>query len=102
MITEQDLQEAIAECMGERNPNANTCVKLAAYYTIRNELYGQTPVELPAYSRAGAYTSSTAFGELANSKPTADVLSVMDELMESLKVMFPRVYDATMSKLKTL
>ena len=39
MITEQDLQEAIAECQGERHPNANTCMKLAAFYTIKNELY---------------------------------------------------------------
>ena len=34
MITEQDLLEAIAECQGQRNPNANTCIKLAAYYII--------------------------------------------------------------------
>ena len=42
MITEKDLQEAIAECQGERNPNANTCIKLAAFYTIRNELFGNS------------------------------------------------------------
>ena len=34
MIKEEDLQEAIAECQGVRNPNANTCLKLASYYTI--------------------------------------------------------------------
>ena len=38
MITEKDLLEAIAECQGERNPNANTCIKLAAYYTILDHL----------------------------------------------------------------
>ena len=41
MITEKDLQEAIAECIGQRNPNANTAIKLAAFYTIKRELYGE-------------------------------------------------------------
>ena len=35
MITEMDLQEAIAECQGKRNPNADTCIKLAAFYIIK-------------------------------------------------------------------
>ena len=39
MITEKDLQEAIAECQGERSPNASTCIKLAAFYTIKEHLY---------------------------------------------------------------
>ena len=41
MIREEDLQEAIAECQGQRNPNANTAIKLAAFYTIRRELFGE-------------------------------------------------------------
>ena len=44
MITLDDLEAAIAECEGERNPNANTCIKLAAYYTILNEKQGKPPV----------------------------------------------------------
>ena len=43
MITEKDLQEAIAECEGARNPNANTCIKLAAFYTIRQHMFGEQP-----------------------------------------------------------
>ena len=39
MITEKDIRAAIAECQGARNPNANTCIKLAAFYTILNNLY---------------------------------------------------------------
>ena len=46
MITERDLQEAIAECNGERNPNANTCIKLAAFLTIQKEMFGK-PEEKP-------------------------------------------------------
>ena len=53
MITLHDLEEAIAECQGERNPNANTCIKLAAYYTIRNEMYGGSS-EAPESTTQGA------------------------------------------------
>ena len=42
MITEKDLQEAIAECQGQRNPNASTCIKLAAFLTIQKELFGKS------------------------------------------------------------
>ena len=42
MITEHDLKEAIAECEGQRSPTANTCLKLAAYYTIKDKMFPQT------------------------------------------------------------
>ena len=45
MITEKDLQEAIAEGQGQRNPNANTCIKLAAFLTIRKEMFGEVQDE---------------------------------------------------------
>ena len=54
MITEQALKEAILECEGERNPNASTCIKLAAFYVIRNEMFG----EKPQYSYASAPVES--------------------------------------------
>ena len=45
MITEKDLRAAIAECQGARNPNASTCIKLAAFYTILNNLYPEQKEE---------------------------------------------------------
>ena len=39
MITEKDLQEAIAECKGKRNPDSSTCIKLAAFLIIQEHLY---------------------------------------------------------------
>ena len=62
MITEKDLQEAIAECQGQRNPNANTCIKLAAYLTIQKEMFGTQEELIPTYSYApsevAGYTAS--------------------------------------------
>ena len=44
MIKKDDLYEAIAECNGERNPNASTCIRLAAFYTILDHMEGREPV----------------------------------------------------------
>ena len=52
MITVDELKAAIAEMQGERNPNAQTCIKLAAYYTILNELQGNP--DTSGYSSAPA------------------------------------------------
>lgn len=99
MITEKDLREAIAECQGERNPNANTCIKLAAYYTILNEII---PKE-PAYSFSVGpveYDSGTEFAELIRGRPTDEVMPVIDELMTTLNVINPRLYAGVLRKLK--
>ena len=103
MITERDLQAAIAECQGERNPNANTCIKLAAYYTIKNEMYrAPSSYSYAAQPVAGAvsYESGTEFSRAIQGKDTSDVLAVIDELMQTIEVLNPRLYAGVMRKLR--
>lgn len=110
MITERDLQEAIAECLGKRNPDANTCIKLAAYYTIQNELYGTKPntEAIQNYSYAVGNTtettinfdSGTEFSGLIDGMNMYDVLPIIDELIETLRVVQPPLYKAVIRKLK--
>ena len=109
MITVDELKAAIAEMQGERNPNANTCIKLAAYYTILNELQGKP--DTIGYSSAPApepvketvdYYSETEFGQLVQDKPIKDVMSVMDELISVLSAIQPRLYNGVMRKLNEI
>ena len=122
MITEIDLQEAIAECIGKRNPDANTCIKLAAYYTIMRELYGDkshsADVEktAPSYSysppptvdldeKTIRYSGDSEFSDIVNGMNINDVLTVIEELMEVLRVANSstgRLYNATLRKLKEI
>lgn len=106
MITEHDLQEAIAECEGQRNPSANTCLKLAAFYTIRDKLFPaaevEEPVRLPQYSYArsmGSMNADTEFKQIAADMNPEDLVDIMDELMTTLKAMIPKLYDGVMRKL---
>ena len=110
MITEKDLQEAIAECQGQRNPNANTCIKLAAFLTIQREMFGNQEAEpIRAFSYAQPltepsepiinYKSDTDFAELIDGRKVQDIIPLMDELMTTLQAVYPRLYDAVMRQL---
>lgn len=106
MITEHDLQEAIAECQGKRNPDASTCIKLAAYFTILNSMYPKKQIP-PDYfqlsSGAGSpaieYDSGTEFSNAVKGRTADDIMPVMDELMTAIKVLHPRLYNGVMNKL---
>ena len=112
MITEKDLQEAIAECQGQRNPNANTCIKLAAYYTIQRELYGnhESPVEIPMYSHAEPpmsgpeeyvdYSGDSEFSQVVHGMTARDAWAIIDELMDILQAINPRLYSGVIQKLE--
>lgn len=104
MITEQDLQAAIAECEGQRNPTSSTCIKLAAFYTIRDHLYPKEKAEEPVfYSRSAgpveSWSSDTEFGQTVADRNINDILPVVDELMSTLQVLNPRLYAGVMRKL---
>lgn len=114
MITEEKLQEAIAECWGEREPNANTCYKLAAYFTILNQirtgadpltpypLYSHDAPEQPASPQQLVdIDSESEFAEATRGRNTSEIWPIIDELMETLQVVNPRLYSAVMRKLRT-
>jgi hypothetical protein len=107
--------EAIAECQGERNPNANTCIKLAAFYTIRNELFGNSdrlPVvanNATGYSFAAApvdtaetihYDSGTDFSQAIDGRNPDEIWPIIDEAMSAIQVLMPRFYAKVMRDLQ--
>ena len=108
MITRQDLNAAIAECIGERDPNANTCIKLAAFYTIRQNLFPDEQDEpVLTYSYAAEpepqtvhINSDSEFAQAAEGLPQEQVWALMDELMATVSVLQPRVYAAVLRKLR--
>lgn len=103
MITEQELREAIAECQGQRNPNASTCMKLASFYTILDHIKEE---QVPKYSFATKpetssfdYDSGTEFSDKIKDADINDVLAVVDELMTTLSAINPRLYAGVMRRL---
>lgn len=103
MITEKDLQEAIAECQGTRNPNANTCMMLAAFMTIKDHMFPQEQQEeVPRYSYDSGlvtYESNSEFGQAVKNKDVNEILALVDEIMDTLQVLNPRLYNSIMMRL---
>ena len=111
MITEHEINAAIAECLGKRNPDANTVRTLAALYTIKEHLYPEgmePPGWLPQYSYAPApdqkpymisLDSDTEFARVIEGRDPEEILPIMDEAMTLLQAVYPACYNAIMSKL---
>ena len=108
MITIADLDAAIAECQGERNPNANTCIKLAAYYTIKNAMQDRPVSSDYSFSPAPVqhidpnyidYNGDSDFARLINGRNPDEVWPTIDELMDVLLATNPRLYHGVMRKL---
>jgi hypothetical protein len=87
LITLHDLDEAIAECQGERNPNANTCIKLAAFYTIRKEMFPDPGQGAPEATHAPTQgvevrpsinVRSAYSGDMEPSEPSEQAETIID------------------------
>lgn len=114
MITEQDIIAAIAECQGKRDPDANTCKNLAAYLIIKDALYpAKKPSEMPmpSYSmlppvqsavppNTVTYNSGSEFSQAIHGKDAEQIWAIIDELMNSIAVLYPPLYKAVMRKLQ--
>lgn len=106
MITEHDLQEAIAECEGQRKPTVNTCLKLAAFYIIKDKMYPvkqeeevmEKQLSHSYYSRSSGNDISE-FRQAITKVDAEEFLSIMDELMSTIKAIMPKLYDGVMRKL---
>lgn len=103
MITTQDLKAAIAECEGERNPNANTCMKLAAYYQLLDRKSAD-PIPKEQYSYENRTPeipySNSEFSQIVEQVGIDKAFSVIDELMELLYVENRPLYESVMRKIE--
>ena len=104
MIKEQDLLEAIAECQGERNPDARTCRNLAAFYTILDHIQKKEDAKSidVGYSYASApeieYQSDSEFYHSISDMDINDIEALFDEVMDTLQIVNPRLYQSIIRK----
>ena len=104
MITEKDLESAIAECQGRKNPDAKTCIMLAAFYTIKNEMFGEGKKDEYSFASAPVrdtiqIDSESEFARAVNGRDQKDIMPVIDDLMLTIEIVQPRLYRAVMQRL---
>ena len=106
LIREQELLDAIAECQGERNPDARTCRNLAAFYTILDHMQDKEDTSNidGGYSYALEpkpeieYQSDSEFYQCVSDMDINDIIALFDEVMETLQIVNPRLYQSVIRK----
>lgn len=104
MILQQDLLKGIRE-MENAPQTYQNMQKLATFYTIYEHLYPSNAYQdqiKTVQQEIADYYGDTDFLRLIEGKDAEKLWLLMDELMESVKVLQPRLYDATMQQLKDL
>ena len=104
MIAEADillreLLDAIDECEMGSNSFQN-CQKLAVLYAIYDHLYSE-PMPMQATVREVEIDSygDSDFLQAVAGKKSEEVWMVIDELMETVRALQPKLYDAVLRKL---
>lgn len=103
MITLREVEEAICEMEAVPDANFETCRKLAVFYILRDYMGGTLPFS--GYSAADGPQEKierhgeTEFLEIVAGRDPVGVWSVLDELMSTLQITNPRLYDGVMRRL---
>lgn len=105
MYTKEELLDGIYEISKEKHTIQN-CEKLAAIYTVLNNLYPNKEIEA-GYSRENAQQAETLIGNYGNTeflkairgKDQYQIWQLMDELMSTISVINPRLYESVLRKI---
>lgn len=102
MITKRELDGAIREC--EDAPvSYQNCEKLATFYTIREHAFKEESTELEySYDAPQGIDDygDTDFLQAIKGRSEDEIWLIMDELMETILITNPRLYDGVMRKIK--
>jgi len=103
MPTKEELLEAIRECE-QRTPSYSNCEKLLTFRSLLKDLYPEEEViEDRRQSFAISPTSSRSeFMEAIADKDMMKVLDVLDEHMKVVQALFPKEYQAVLSKIRNM
>ena len=106
MFTQAELEDAVNELMNGKHSIQN-CEKLAAIYTVLDHLYReekpmiQVSHDNKIESEVGLYGTSD-FLETIAGKSSKDAWLLMDELIEALTVLNPRLINNFFEKLNNI
>ena len=100
MIDLETIEREISE-LEARQPSYKACERLSWLYIVRDHLYAKI---YPQEGQAGLKSSLSGsdFLDAANGKPYEDVMKVVDEHLETIKLLYPKTYDGLVQRVKEL
>ena len=100
MFTKRELCNAIKEC--ESAPASfQNCEKSAVFYSLYDRLFAEKPEsERRNVKNEVQTTANSDFLRTIAGKDWTSLLVILNELMDAIKILQPRLYDAVMQKLQ--
>lgn len=101
MFSKTELLDAIDE-LEESPATFQNAEKLATFYSLYDHLYGDKSLSAPVESNREVIIKKhgdSEFLQAISGKNPEEIWQVMDELMETIKMLQPRLYNATMERI---
>lgn len=93
MPTEEELLDAIKECENKESSYEN-CKRLAIFYNLYDRYYGKKEKDVSTDFRDENFENAVKKCDYNH------LIDVIDELMECIKILNPRLYNSVLNKLK--
>lgn len=97
MISLETIEREIEEIETTKDTTYRTCERLAWLYVCRDHLSPNRSED-----KLTAYLSGSEFLELASGVSYPALMEVLNEHMQTLRIVQPRSYESVMSKLREL
>lgn len=97
MIDTGEIQDTISE-LENGNTDWDTIQKLARLYIVRDHLLSKEPPQYE-YSQAGGWTE---IERMVQGKDPAQVWAVISDLMDTVKVLQPKLYDSVIRRIESI
>lgn len=100
MIDLETIEREIDE-LEHREASYKLCQRLSWLYSVRDHLYAKIyPPEGKAVLKSAL--SGSDFLDAANGKPYEDVMGVVNEHLETIKLLYPKTYSSLVDKIREL
>lgn len=97
-MTDLEIIEAEIDRLEAKDTSYYTCSRLATLYTVRDHLKPQASND----SALLPEMSGSDFLESASGKSCKDVLKVVDEHLETIRMLYPKTYDSVIERIRQL
>lgn len=100
MIDLETIEREIDK-LEHREASYRLCERLSWLYSVRDHLYAKVyPPEGETALKSAL--SGSDFLDAANGKPYEDVMKVVDEHLETIKMLYPKTFSAILDKIRQL
>lgn len=96
MIDIEEIERDINKIEHSRDTTYAACQRLAWLYIVRDHLTPQRPLERTQY------LEGSEFLELSSGVPYRQLMTVIDDHLEAIRLLYPKSYESLLDKIRKL